>query len=210
MSVKECSPLCFRVALKVFPGLYFQARISSPLENTNKILSQEKMVIDSLEIAEFKEITLVLGQAQGADPGAVRTALCWEGGVTAALSHRAGWIVPCVSLQAHPNESLATVTIQSISHKMCHEYLHFLLSRLRLFPLPLSQQSQNSKFASNLPVYLPLLTSHKCICPWLQGLRLRLWSQLLCGLPEWPSSSWAFSPCLRHFHAIVVMILGSL
>lgn len=69
MSVKEFSPLYFRVALKVFSELYFQARISSPLGNTNKILSQDKMVIYSLEITEFKEITLVLGQPQGADAG---------------------------------------------------------------------------------------------------------------------------------------------
>lgn len=134
MSVKECSPLSFRVALKLFSKLYFQARISSPLGNTNKILSQDKMVVYSLEITEFKEITLVLGQLQGADPGDVRTPLCQEWGVTAALSHRAGLIVPCVSLQAHPNESLATVAIQNISLKICHEYLHFFMFKIEAFP----------------------------------------------------------------------------
>lgn len=56
MSVKECSSLCFRVALKVFSELYFPVRISSPFGNTNKVLSQDKMVIYSLEIVEFKEI----------------------------------------------------------------------------------------------------------------------------------------------------------
>lgn len=133
MSVKECSPLCFRVALKVFSELYFPVRISSPFGNTNKVLSQDKMVIYSLEILEFKEISLVLSQPQGTDAGAVRVPLCWEWGVIAELSHPPGLIVPCVSLQAHPNESLVTAAIQNISLKMCHRYLPFLCSRLRTF-----------------------------------------------------------------------------
>lgn len=136
MSVKEFSPLCFRVALKVFSELYFQARISSPLGNTNKILSQDKMLVYSLEFTELKEITLVLGQAQGADPGAVRMALCREWGVIAAPSHQAAWVMSCVSLQAHPNESLATVATQNISLKMCHKYYNFKHSRLKAFSSP--------------------------------------------------------------------------
>lgn len=55
------------------------------------------------------------------------------------------------------------------------------------------------------------------ILPAINALALgfRVWDsgsdlQLLCGLTEWPSSSCAFSPCLRHFHTIVVMILDSL
>lgn len=78
MSVKECSPLCFRVALKVFSELYFQVRISSPIGNTNKILSQYKMVIYSLKITEFKAITLVLSQPQAAEAGTMRIPFQWE------------------------------------------------------------------------------------------------------------------------------------
>lgn len=78
MSVKERSPLCFRVALKVLSQLYFQASISSPFGNTNKILSQYEIVIYRLEITKLKESTLVLRQPQGADAGAVRMPLCWE------------------------------------------------------------------------------------------------------------------------------------
>lgn len=47
------------------------------------------------------------------------------------------------------------------------------------------------------------------------ALGFRVWDsgydlQLLCGLTEWPSSSCAFSLCLRHFHTVVIMILDSL
>lgn len=55
------------------------------------------MVIYSLEIIQFKEITLALSQAQGADPGAVRILLLWERGVVGTLSHLAVLIAPCVS-----------------------------------------------------------------------------------------------------------------
>lgn len=78
MSVEECSPLCFRVVLKGFSELYFQARISFSLWKYNEILSQSKTVIYSFEIIQFEEITLVLSQPQGADPGAGRILLLWE------------------------------------------------------------------------------------------------------------------------------------
>lgn len=53
------------------------------------------MVVSGLEIIQFKEITLVLSQAQGTGLGAVRILLLWEQRVTCTLSHPAVLIALC-------------------------------------------------------------------------------------------------------------------
>lgn len=55
------------------------------------------MVVSGLEIIQFKEITLVLSQAQGTGPGAVRILLLWERRVIGTLAHPAVLIAVYVS-----------------------------------------------------------------------------------------------------------------
>lgn len=101
------------------------------------------MVIYSLEVTQFKEITLVQSQPQGADPVAVRTVLRERGVMGYALSpsrfdctlfFRAG-TSKCVLWPF-------TVTIQNNSQisqalKMCHKYLPLLCQDGGFLPLTL-------------------------------------------------------------------------
>lgn len=177
MSVKECSPLCFRVALKVFSELYFRARISCALGNTNKILSEDKMVIYILEITEFKEIPLVRGQAQGADPGAVRIFLCWEWAVIAALSHWLCPVCPCRPIQINPWPQQPF----TIFHSKCVTSIFVFYVQDWGFSL-FHCHSKDRTVGLPVPCQLIFpahLASHKCICPWSEA-------QALIPAPPWP------------------------